>query len=253
MTIHTRIQIHTLTLLFCLLLALPLASPWCLRTMANLTDSVNKVDYSADGQYIVVTSTPLNQVILYDTTNYFTIFTYTPSGNTANVARFSKDGLFIGVGLDNGDVELLSTSLPFSNTPAFTLQPNNNPVIDLDFNYNNNMILACYNGDSNIYIVDDYIGTQGTRNRDLGQDLIACRFGKDNAVAVIDNNRYAYIFTIPASSVSIPIYTTRVRASGNDFTDIALRPTTTSVRAVASGGSNSQVGSSYFLNDGSSS
>ena len=82
-------------------LLLVLCSPWCLKTTVNLTSAAISVDYSFDGNYMVVV-TGANSVIVYDTINYFSQLTYTPAAGTAKVARFSRNNTIIAVGLTNG-------------------------------------------------------------------------------------------------------------------------------------------------------
>ena len=182
---------RAITILIITLLLLHLSSPWCLKTMANLTSEVTRIDYSPDGTKIVVTSTSANTVAVYDTTNFFNTFTFTPSSSTVNVARFSKDGTYIGVGLSSGRVELISGNAPFSNTVLFNFQPRGNNIIDLDFNNANDKMVLCYSDDNRFEIVDNYDndGTRADRSEDMGDNSFACRFSMNDDVVISTNNK----------------------------------------------------------------
>jgi WD40 repeat protein len=244
----------SLQLVLALLLLVQLGTPWCLKTTVNLTSAVTKVAYSPDNTMIAVTSTSANNVVVYDTTNFFALFTFTPSANNVKVARWSKDGLWLGVGHDNGRIDLVPGAAPFSNTPTYSFSPNVNKVIsDLDFNWNNNKMLVCYSNDNNFFVVDNYAnnGSRAYRSKGIGQKSLAGRWSKNDDAVVIDDNRNALVFPIPASPTGIPGQSAKATTPLTDFTDVAVRPTTTTpIKIVASGGGTGQKQSSYFFNSG---
>ena len=100
--------------LISLMLALVLVSPWCLKHTVTLSESVTSVDYSPDGTLIAVTEP--SKVTILNASNLFTELTYTPSTGTANVAKFSRDGTYLGIGLSTGTVDLLPGGPSFDNS-----------------------------------------------------------------------------------------------------------------------------------------
>ena len=93
---------------------------WCLKTTVNLTEKVDRVDYSPDGTLIAATFRASKKVVFYDTTNYFPKFTYTHT-NQIRTVRFSKDSNYYGVALNNGNIELFTVQATFSSTPDKTI------------------------------------------------------------------------------------------------------------------------------------
>ena len=99
-----------LALIFCI-------NSWCLKTTVNFTSAPDKVDISQDGTLIAVTDSTNNEVTVYDTINFFKLSTYSPTLGVATVARFSRDGAYLAVGADSGDVHLLTIGyIPYSLT-----------------------------------------------------------------------------------------------------------------------------------------
>ena len=238
-----------ITLLVLILALLHLATPWCLKTTVNLTAAVTKVDFSPDGLWIAVTSSTDNKVYIYDTTNYFLNTIYTPTTSNVNVARWSKDGAYIAIGHANGKIDFLNGASPFANA-AISITPSNKNIIDLDFNWNNNMLMICYSDDNSFRILDAYNGAQTSRLRDTGDKQISCRFSKNNVAVVARINKEIRTYAIPAAGNAINDFVTKVKGD-LDWTDVAVKPvTTTPVKIVASGGNNAQDGGSYFTNSG---
>ena len=107
-----------------LMLLIIVASPWCLKETFNLNMNVDKVDYSKDGTYIVVTSIASNKANVYDIATLTLQFTYTPASGGAQVSRFSRNDGHLAVGKDNGYVDLFTVVLvPFSATFVDTYEP----------------------------------------------------------------------------------------------------------------------------------
>jgi WD40 repeat protein len=146
--------------LSCLVLGLLLVSfahSWCLKTTVNLTVEVSKLDYSPNGVYIAVTSIPANRVYIYETINFFLVFTYTPSGgDDVRTARFTRDGVYLGIGFDDGKVRLVPGQPPFSNSANKTISTQNKDIVDIDFNYGLDKLLVCFSDDQDFYVIKNY-------------------------------------------------------------------------------------------------
>ena len=136
--------------LICMMLLLCMGSPWCLRNTLNLTDTVTKVDFAIDGTYLAVTSISANAVYVYDTINYFKVFTYVPTSGTVMVARFCRNSSILAVGRSDGQVVLLNGKPPFSSTVLDQFQPDNNydTIVDMDFSYGGDKLLVCFTNDN---------------------------------------------------------------------------------------------------------
>ena len=114
---------NTIFWVYLMLLSM-VASPWCIKKTFNLNMNVDKVDYSKDGTYIVVTSIASNRVNVYDIATFNLQFTYSPTSGGARVSRFSRNDGHMAVGKDNGYVDLFTVVLsPFSATLVDTYEP----------------------------------------------------------------------------------------------------------------------------------
>ena len=165
------------------------------------------------------------------------------------MARWSKDGTYIAIGHANGKIDFLNGASPFGDA-GIAITPSNKDIIDLDFNWNNNMLMICYSDDNSFRIVDNIAGTPTSRLRDTGEKQISCRFSKMDVAVVARQNKEIRTYAIPASG-TINDFVTKVKGD-MEWTDVAVKPvTTTPVKIVASGGNNAQDGGSYFTNSGS--
>ena len=175
-----------------LFLLLWLGAPWRLKTTVNLTSSAISVDYSFDGNFIVVV-TAANSVVVYDTTNFFAQLTYTPASGTAKVARFSRNNTIIAVGLTTGLVVLLTGQAPFSTTPltSFTPKTSSDQISDLDFSYGGDKMVVCFSNNNNFQIVDNWglASRSFARDRATGQKQFDCQWGANDDVCVVNDNK----------------------------------------------------------------
>ena len=225
--------------------------PWCLKTTLNLTYSIDKIDFAPDRSFIAVTSSFANRVYVYDTINYFKVFTHTPAAGTVKVARFSRNSTILAVGRSDGQVVLLNGKPPFSNTVLGQFQPDDNDdiIIDMDFNYGGDKLLVCFTNDNDPEVVDNW-GNPSTRSvaRDKTIDnAVACRWSMNDDMVIATTTSRVDVYAVPATG-AISAMKTRI-AGTTVFTDVAVKPTTTTpVKIVVSGGYNSGVNSSYFLN-----
>lgn len=103
---------------------LPVAHPWCLKTTFNQTDDATDVDYNVNNNLILSTGQNVGKVFVYDAFNYTLLYTYSVAGRTCQCSKFTKDGTYIAVGLDNGTVLLINGKAPFSATPAYVFVMN---------------------------------------------------------------------------------------------------------------------------------
>ena len=228
-----------------------LGYPWCLKTTLNLTASVDKIDFAPDRSFIAVTSSSANRVYVYDTINYFKVFTYTPAAGTVKVARFCRNSTILAVGRSDGQVVLLKGKPPFSNTVLDQFQPDHNVdiVIDIDFSYGGDKLLLCYSNDDDPEVIDNW-GNPSTRSlvrEKTIADTVTCKWSKNDDMVIATVQSRVDVYAVPATG-AIGAMKTRITA-GTVFTDVAVKPTTTTpVKIVVSGGYNSGVNSSYFFN-----
>jgi WD40 repeat protein len=201
---------------------------WCLKTTVNLTVQATKVDYSPDGTLLAVTSVASNRVYLYETINFFKVFTYAPTGgDNVRTARFTRDGTYLGIGFDNGNVKLLSGTAPFSSTVIRTISSQNKNIADIDFNYGYDKLLVCYTSDSKIFVIKNYASASPTSdNRDTTRVQWGCKWSKNDNACEIDDDRYVKCYDVDSSGTIASTYRTRSRAADNDFRDLAVKPTT---------------------------
>lgn len=200
---------------------------WCLKTTINMTVEATKVDYNNDGTLIAVTSVPANAVYVYETINYFKVFTYTLAGNNIRTARFSRDGVYLGVGFDDGKVRLIKGTLPMSSTALNTMTTLSSTIVDIDFNYGNDKLLVCYSDDHSILVVKNYaLTTYTTDNDDTSRNQLGCKWSKNDDACFIDDDRYVKCYDVASDGTLNNNERTKARATDNDYRDLAVRPTT---------------------------
>ena len=177
----------------------------------------------------------------------------------AYVARFSREiPGHLAVGKFNGDVDFLTlTRNPFSANFLDTYDAQGGDataaVTDMDFNYGNTKLVTCGTNDDDVIAIAGWAtpGSRSTQWREPdggGNDLLNCKWSKNDDVVVSTQLNNIYIYSYPASG-GVGGFTSRLSASGT-FTDLAVRPdTATPIKVLVSGGNNPQ-GSAYFFNSG---
>ena len=92
--------------------------PWCLIGRLNLTIDVKRVDISDNNYFIAATSAAANQVSVFETLTFKSVYNYTPTTSVAHVARFSRDLGYLLVGKWDGyfDVLIITSQFPFAAT-----------------------------------------------------------------------------------------------------------------------------------------
>ena len=234
--------------LFILLAALcVLATPWCLRTALNVTDAVSTVDFNNDNTLVAVTLPALNRVHIYDTTNYIIQQTYVPPANgPAKAARFSKNGLYLVVGLNSGQIDIIPGKAPFSNTTSFNVYtPRPNVIFDLATSYDGLKLAVCYTNLNGFVVVSSYLSnsTTNSSNGALASPCGGVKFTPGDDVAIIDGGN-AYTYT----SASTPACKTKV-TTGTPYTDISVRNVAAgNAKIVVSGGATGGSNAYFFTN-----
>ena len=94
--------------------------PWCLIGRLNLTIDVKRVDISDNNYFIAATSAAANQVSVFETLTFKSVYNYTPTTSVAHVARFSRDLGHLVVGKWNGDFEVLTITSQFPFTASYS-------------------------------------------------------------------------------------------------------------------------------------
>lgn len=224
-----------------LLSLLWVASPWCYKTYFTLLGDASTIDVSPDSLYLAITSRTQGLSYVYDTTNFNQLLKFSPASGTARTARFSSDGLYLGVGGSDGNVYLLSGRPPFSATPVLptlTTGATKYQIADIDFNAGNTKIVACYTNATFYNIYTSYNGTAVATPQNIPNNAIKCVFSASDDVALIDNNNRARTYSSGMS----------VSSGSSNFKDIDVRPTTP-YRVIVCGGNNN----AYLLSNSATS
>lgn len=117
---------------------------WCLKTTFNEVGSqINEVDWSPDGQYLVVGSNA-NRVTVFSSVTSNVLWFETFS-NPVTSTKFSKSGKLLGVATENSD------TVRFYNIPSFTLNNSfrvghtsaSTTIWELDFSFDNKSFVTC--------------------------------------------------------------------------------------------------------------
>jgi WD40 repeat protein len=250
---------RALAILILLLSLGQLTSSWCLKTTVNLTNEVTIIDYSPDGTLIAATSSTNNAVYIYDTTNFLLQYTYNPpGGTTVQTARFTANNTYLGVGLSNGNVLIIPGKAPFSSTAAYTITTQNNKnVADLDFNAGGTQMVVCLSNWNSFFVITNYASATPTSSSlSIGSGANGCKFSLNNDVAIIDNSKNAFTYTIPANgNIGALNFISKVTNPGGGgapaYVDLDIRRTTAvPIKIILSGGGTSQQSAYYFMNTG---
>lgn len=225
-------SISLLSLLLALLI--PLSTPWCYKNYMPLPSEVAKIDFSPDNAYMALVSINApNWLLVYDLANYDLLLNYSVSGSTITSAKFTNDGIYLGVGLNTGPtglVYLLSGRPPFSSTvnASFVLPGN---IADIDFNTGNSKLLVCYSNHARYDIYGNYTGTLNVNNNiTLPSNIIRCKFSANDDIAFIDTNKYLKIYK-STNSIS-----SNVQVNGPGFKQLDVKnSTTTPIKFVGVG------------------
>jgi len=225
------------------------AEQWCLQTTLSLTMEATKMDYAPDNSLFAITSTPGNKVLIYEPFNYNLDFTYSPAATkTVQTARFSKNGIYLGVGLSDGSVDLIPGKFPFSSTANRSFTPAaGKTVSDIAFDVGNANLLVCYSNSGTFYVIHNYAGASTINSNSLTgtTGIKGCKFSQNNDVVIIDVTNKVYIFP----STLTPV-TTSLTSSGGPYADVDVRYSTVTPIKVILGGTTDNKG--FYLLNGAS-
>lgn len=194
--------------------------------------------------FAVTSASPGNKVLIYEPFNYNLVYTYTPvSPKVVQTARFSKDLNYMGVGFNDGSVELLSKQT-FSSFVSFTPEATKT-VADIAFNYANNKLLVCYTNSPTFYIINNYAGTATTASKTLTltTGIKGCKLSRNDDVVIIDVTSRVYVFPVTLGTV-----TTNSSSAGGPYADVDVKNSATTPIKIILGGKTDNLG--YTLLNG---
>jgi WD40 repeat protein len=126
-----------------------LALGWCYKDKLYVGDDVEQVDYSSNGDYLVIGRSD-NQVDLYYTANLTKKCSYTDTVNI-NYIKFTPNGDAFALCRDASAVRFIKTS---DCSLRGTLASGHVNVHGIDFDYTGTRILTC--GDDESFKIWDY-------------------------------------------------------------------------------------------------
>ena len=224
-----------------------LATPWCIRTALNVTDAVSTVDFSLDNSSLAITVPGINTVYIYDTTNFMLQHTYIPTGGPVRAARFTKNSLYLVVGLLSGQINIIPGKSPYSNA---TIIPSYTPrtgftLANLDTSSNNDKLLLCYSNSPIFAVVPSFLsnpqGTVVTAN--ITANAVDCKFMNGDEIALIDSTNAFTFSTALACKSKI-----NTNASFPAFSDIAVRNASGNAKILIAGTTSTTNGAQFFAN-----
>lgn len=177
-----RVQVLTLRLLLPLLLIFihfPLCSSWCHYGRLTHTNDVYEASYSPDSSKVVVASKDNNHYI-YNPVSFQVEYPYVGSTKSLS-AKFSRDGLYIAIGLQNNSIVILSNSYAFVAAVPSAI----GAIEELHFNKDSTLMLACGSVGSRGYeIFDVATWTVVYSDYTYGNTAMCCRFADNGNYAV---------------------------------------------------------------------
>jgi hypothetical protein len=237
--------VFKLTQIVAFYLIITIASGWCYKTTFSHSDEVTKIDYSPDSSMILTASVPGNKAYVYDATSYNLLFTYSVSSKNIRTARFSKNGLYIGVGFSDGTINIINGKSPFSTTSNFSYSVSGNQIADIDFSNSSTKLLVCYSNTALFKVIDNYaMNTPTSSSVGTLNNLVGCKFSQTDSIVVIDNNKRAIVY-LPGATIPNTVAT-----SSASFTDLDVKPSETPIKTIMAGGAGDDRGQYFF--DGSS-
>ena len=229
--------------LLSLLLLLALARSWCYKGYFTVPGESTTLDISPDSAYMAVTAVPQNAVYVYDIMNNNLLLNYTPSAGTVVTARFSKDGVYLGIATNNGAnavITLISGRPTFNSTTLITFPLSSRNLADIDFNQNSTKLLACYSNGNRYAIIGNYTGTSTNTPVTILNNIVKCRFSQNDDVGYIDTNKGTKIYR-PAGTVN-----TNITNAAANYKNFDIRQTSATPIKFIAGGSDIK---SYFATD----
>lgn len=165
------------------------ANGWCKKHYFTVPANPNIMEISPDNSYMAITSTGSNKVYVYDLYNYNRLLEYTPSSGTVVTAKFSIDGNYLAIALNNRSIVFLSGGPTFNQTIKTTLTTTN-LISDIDFSPNgNNKLLVCFT--TNLFhIYSNYLNSTSNTvsfTSTASTQITKCKFSKNDSVVFIDN------------------------------------------------------------------
>lgn len=227
--IYMNPSISLLTLLLFLALLVP-STPWCYKSFFAIQGEAPIMDISPDNAYMAITAISQNAILVYDLANYNLLLNYTPPSSTVASAKFTNDGIYLGIALNNGNINLIS-GRPTFNSSVLIPFTTGLAIADIDFNTNNNKMLVCYSNTARYDIYHNYtgVGTQSTVQKNVGNNILRCMFSANDDIGLIDNNKMIKIYT-SSNTISTSI------TSNANFKNFDIKPTTaTPIKFIASG------------------
>jgi hypothetical protein len=105
------------------------------------------------------------------------LLNYTLSSATVAAAKFTKDGVYLGVGFTNGAIHLISGRPTFNSTSMLNFTTGKT-ISDIDFNKDSNKMLVCYSNAARFDIYHNYTGSgpQSTTQTPVANNIIHCAF-----------------------------------------------------------------------------
>ena len=156
---------------------------------------------------------------------------YTPSAGTIVTAKFSIDGNYLAVALNNKSIVFLSGGPTFNQTIKHIINTANT-INDIDFspNTNSSKLLVCYNSANSYDVFSNYQNATSNTNTGTTAQIKKCKFTKNESIAYIDSNNALKIFGSGGITTNVP---------GNAFSIFDVRLTTGAIKFIAGGSSSS--------------
>lgn len=95
-------KLVSISTILTLTLLISLTTSWCYKGYFNIPGDATNVDISPNNAYMAVTSPTQNSVFIYDLINHNLLLTLATTGVVTS--KFSKDGIYLGIGYSNGTV-----------------------------------------------------------------------------------------------------------------------------------------------------
>lgn len=179
-----------------------------------------------------------NKILVYDLYNYNRLMDYTPSAGTIVTAKFSYDGNYLAVALNNKSIVFLSGGPTFNQSIKYVINTAQ-LISDIDFSSSSNgsKLLVCYTGVSSYDVFTNYLNATSNINTATTAQIKKCKFTKNDSVAYIDNGNALKIIGAGGT------VTTNFAGSAYSIFDVRMTPGT--IKFIA-GGANAN---SYYGTD----
>ena len=155
---------------------------------------------------------------------------YTPSAGTIVTAKFSSEGNYLAVALNNKSIVFLSGGPTFNQTIKHIINTAHT-IVDIDFSPNGSKLLVCYNSVNSYDVFSNYMNASSNTNTGTTSQIKKCKYTRNDSIAFIDAGNGLKIFGLGGGITT--------NFAGTAYSIFDVKMTTGAIKFIAGGASTS--------------